>query len=104
MNRAFKLNAAALALLAAAGGLGGCGRAGPLEPPVGASVAPRPAASDRMIAPVAQAITPDSDLDNPIEFTDPNARSGEVNQVKVEAPPVDPNKRNKSFFLDPLVK
>lgn len=82
----------------------GCGRRGPLEPPVGASVAPRPAASDRMIAPVAQATTPDSDLDNPVQFADPNARSGEANQVKVQAPPVDPNKRDKSFFLDPLVK
>jgi predicted small lipoprotein YifL len=82
----------------------GCGRRGPLEPPVGASVAPRPAASDRMIAPVAQAITPDSDLDNPVEFVDPNARSGEVNEVKVAPSPIDPNKRNKPFFLDPLVK
>ena len=46
MNRAFKLNAAALALLAAAGGLGGRGRAGPLEPPPDAQAVAKQAGND----------------------------------------------------------
>lgn len=82
----------------------GCGRRGPLEAPIGASVAPKPAASDRMIAPVAQATTPETDLDDPAQLANPGARSGQTNQVRVEAPPVDPNKPDKPFFLDPLVK
>ncbi len=47
MNRALKVNAAALALLAlAGGGLGGCGRAGPLEPPLDAQAAAKQASAD----------------------------------------------------------
>ncbi|BCJ89560.1 hypothetical protein IZ6_02950 [Terrihabitans soli] len=84
--------------------MAGCGRRGPLEAPVGASVAPKPAASDRMIAPMAQATTPDSSLDDPAQFANPGTRSGQTDQVKVEAPPVDPNKPDKPFFLDSLVK
>lgn len=82
----------------------GCGRRGPLEAPVGAVVPPKPAASDRMIAPVAQVTTPDSDLDDPAQIANPDARSGQTSQVRVEAPPVDPNKPDKPFFLDSLVK
>ncbi|HLJ71947.1 MAG TPA: lipoprotein [Roseiarcus sp.] len=45
MNRAFKVPLAALALTAAAG-LGGCGRAGPLEPPLDAQAAAKQASND----------------------------------------------------------
>ena len=101
MNRNLVMGAALAVVLVS---VAGCGRRGPLEPPVGASVAPKPAASDRMIAPVAQVTAPENDLDDPAQFANPGARSGQTNQVQVSAPPVDPNKRDKSFFLDPLVK
>lgn len=101
MNRTLVIGAALTLVLVS---VAGCGRRGPLEPPVGATVAPKPAAADRMIAPFAQTTTPESDLDDPAQIASPGARSGQTDQVKVEPAPVDPNKKSKSFFLDPLVK
>jgi hypothetical protein len=57
-----------------------------------------------MIAPFAQSTKPDSDLDDPAQFANPQARSGQTRQVQVEPAPVDPTKPDKPFFLDPLVK
>lgn len=102
MNRRTLTAGAALMVVLVA--VAGCGRRGPLEAPIGTSVAPKPAASDRMIAPFAQATKPDSDLDNPAQFASPQARSGQTRQVQIEPAPVDPNKPDKPFFLDPLVK
>jgi predicted small lipoprotein YifL len=101
LNRTLVLGAALTLVLVS---VAGCGRRGPLEAPIGTTVAPKPAASDRMVAPVAQAVTPDSDLDDPTQIANPGTRSGQTDQVRVEAPPVDPNKKDKPFFLDPLVK
>jgi hypothetical protein len=90
-----------LVLLAAAG----CGRRGALEAPAGATVAPRPAASERLVAPVAQVTAPDAgDLDNDFSAPNARARTGQTRPVAVAPAPVDPNRPNKSFFLDPLVK
>jgi predicted small lipoprotein YifL len=82
----------------------GCGRRGPLEAPVGASVAPKPAASERIAAPFAQATTPDADFDDPTQVANPQARSGQTRQVQIAPAPVDPSKPDKPFFLDKLVK
>lgn len=82
----------------------GCGRRGPLEAPVGASVAPRSAASERIVAPFAQTTTPEGDLDDPAMLANPQARSGQTRQVQVAPAPVDPSKPDKPFFLDSLVK
>jgi predicted small lipoprotein YifL len=102
VNRRTLMMGAALTVVLVS--VAGCGRRGPLEAPIGASVAPRPAASDRMIAPFAQATAPDSDLDDPAQLANPGARSGQTRQVQVEPAPVDPAKPDKPFFLDPLVK
>ncbi len=76
MNRALKINSAALALIVlAAGGLGGCGRAGPLEPP-----------------PTAE--TADT------QTGESEANSG-VPQARPKPKPIEAPKQ--SFFLDPLL-
>jgi len=75
VNRALKINFAALALAAAAGGLGGCGRAGPLEPPPSAEAAAKQA-------------------------SETEANSG-VPQARPKPKPIQAPKQ--SFFLDPLL-
>jgi predicted small lipoprotein YifL len=76
VNRAVKINFIAVALIAlAAGGLGGCGRAGPLEPP-----------------PDAQAVAKQThEADNNSGLPQPHPRP-----KPIEAP-------KQSFFLDPLL-
>jgi predicted small lipoprotein YifL len=103
MNRRSLAKGAVLALVLVA--IAGCGRRGALEPPVGATVAPRAAASERMVAPVAQVTPPNpGDLDNDASVADPLARRGQNREVETVPAPIDPNKADKPFFLDPLVK
>jgi predicted small lipoprotein YifL len=103
MNRRTLAKGAALALVLVA--VAGCGRRGALEPPVGATVAPRPAASEHMRAPVAQVTSPDAaDLDNDQSVANPIARSGQTRQVETTPAPIEPGKPDKPFLLDPLVK
>ena len=84
----FSLRLAALAALAAALALGGCGRKGPLDPPPSAAIAPAPD-------------TP-SLGDNP----DPNMtgyRRAPSSAVAAQPTgPLPPDKR--TFILDPLIK
>jgi predicted small lipoprotein YifL len=76
VNRALKTNLAALALVGlAAGALGGCGRAGPLEPP-----------------PDAQAVAKQqANAENNSGMPQPRPRP-----KPIQAP-------NQPFFLDPLL-
>jgi predicted small lipoprotein YifL len=78
VNRVAKLNLAALGLIVLiAGGLGGCGRAGPLEPPPSAAAAAKPA-----------------------EDAEANA-NGAVPQARPRPKPIQPP--NQPFVLDPLL-
>ena len=75
MKFAAQLNVAALALtIAAAAALGGCGRAGPLEPP-----------------PDAQAVAKQAKPDENSSLPQPHPKA-----KPIQAP-------NQSFFLDPLL-
>ncbi len=77
MNRASKINIAALAVIAmAAGSLGGCGRAGPLEPPPDAQATARQESKDAN--------------------GDPTIPHAHPRPKPIEAP-------KQSFFLDPLL-
>jgi predicted small lipoprotein YifL len=76
LNRAARISFAALALIAIAGGLGGCGRAGPLEPP-----------------PDAQATAKQADKE---ANGDPTVPRAHPKPKPIEAP-------NQPFFLDPLL-
>ena len=102
-RRRLVMGAALLAVLAAAG----CGRRGALEAPPGATAAPKPAAPQRMVAPVAQVITSDfADLDSSQSLVaeDPKPHAeGKTPPAAVAPAPIDPNKPRKSFILDPLV-
>ena len=84
----FSLRLAALAALAAALALGGCGRKGPLDPPPSAAIAPAPDVP--------------SLGDNP----DPNMtgyRRAPSSAVAAQPTgPLPPDKR--TFILDPLIK
>jgi predicted small lipoprotein YifL len=93
-----------VALTAVLIAVAGCGRRGALEAPPGLTVSPKPAASERMVAPVAQVTTTDSGaFDNPTFLgTDPT--TGHNKPVAVAPAPIDPNKPKKRFFLDSLVK
>lgn len=86
--------------------LAGCGRRGALEPPPGAVVAPQPAASQRLVAPVAQVTTSDrADLDGERDvFFENKGIDGQTRPAKVAPAPVDPNAPKREFFLDSLVK
>src|SRR5580658_9926274 len=83
VNRASRINFAALALIAlAGGGLGGCGRAGPLEPPPDAQAVARQQAQEK----TASATT--------------DAAQG-VPRARPKPKPIEAPKQ--SFFLDPLL-
>ena len=76
MNRAARITLVAFALIAvAAGGLSGCGRAGPLEPPPDAQATAKPAK--------------DANIDPTIPQAHPRPKP-------IQAP-------KQSFFLDPLL-
>jgi predicted small lipoprotein YifL len=76
VNCAARMSLVAFALVAvAAGGLGGCGRAGPLEPPPDAQASAKP--------------TKDSNIDPTIPQAHPRPKP-------IQAP-------KQSFFLDPLL-
>jgi predicted small lipoprotein YifL len=78
VNRVAMLNLAALGLIAlVAGGLGGCGRAGPLEPPPGSAAGAKPT-----------------------EDAEANANAG-VPQARPKPKPIQPPKQ--PFVLDPLL-
>jgi predicted small lipoprotein YifL len=77
VNRVFKSNIAALGVIAlAAGALGGCGRAGPLEPPPSAEATAKQASNQA------------------------NADTG-IPQAHPKPKPIEAPKQ--SFFLDPLL-
>jgi predicted small lipoprotein YifL len=77
VTRVFKSNIAGLVLVAlAAGGLGGCGRAGPLEPPPDAQATAKQTANQ--------------------SNADPNIPRAHPKPKPIEAP-------KQSFFLDPIL-
>ena len=83
------LRLAALAVLAAALALGGCGRKGPLDPPPSASIAPEP--DQRALG----------------DYSDPNTAGGfrRAPSQTVTAQPTGPLPADKrTFILDPLIK
>jgi len=99
-RRAAKIAAVAFAVLA----LAACGRRGALEAPPGLTASPKPVASERLVAPVAQVTTTDSGAFDPnpdYQINDP--RAGQQ-PVAVAPAPVDPNKPKKRFILDKLVE
>jgi predicted small lipoprotein YifL len=82
----------------------GCGRRGALEAPPGLTVSPKPVASERIVAPVAQVTTTDAgSFDNPA-FLGTEPSTTQNRPVAVAPAPIDPNKPKKRFILDSLVK
>lgn len=92
-------------LVLAALALGACGRRGALEPPPGLTVAPKPAASERIVAPVAQVTTTDAaSYDERADYLIEDPPTTEPRPVAVAPAPVDPSKPRKRFILDSLVE
>jgi predicted small lipoprotein YifL len=93
-----------VALTAVLIAVAGCGRRGALEAPPGLTVSPKPAASERLVAPVAQVTTSDSGSFDEPSFLVPDPAAGQNKSVAVAPAPIDPNKPKKRFLLDSLVK